>query len=78
MNSRRGLAALMASADAAGYAGAALFSARGLPAAPVATGFGDGRALVSTEGLAPQHLEVLPGAADARVSTTAASDRSGR
>src|SRR5688572_23623260 len=108
MKSKRGLAILMASAVVAGYAGAAVFSAWGVPAVPVATGFGegdgltryvltassgsasdellaaleatdgvvnaqrlsDGRALVATEGLAPQHLEVLPGVADADFSTT--------
>jgi hypothetical protein len=108
MTSKRLQALVMATAVVAGYAGAAAFSAWGLPAVPIATDFGpddgltryvltatsgaasddllaelertdgvvnaqrlsDGRAFVATKGLAPQHLEALPGIADAEFSTT--------
>jgi serine protease len=108
MTSKRLQALVLATAVVAGYAGAAAFSAWGLPAVPIATDFGpddgltryvltatsgaasddllaelertdgvvnaqrlsDGRAFVATKGLAPQHLEALPGIADAEFSTT--------
>ncbi|MCW2705168.1 MAG: peptidase and in kexin sedolisin [Blastococcus sp.] len=105
MKSKRVQALILAAAVAAGYAGAAAYSAWALPSVPVATDFGpgdgltryvltaasgdatgllagleatdgvvsaqrlsDGRALVATKGMAPQHVRALPGVADAEVS----------
>ena len=105
MKSKRVQALILAAAVAAGYAGAAAYSAWALPSVPVVTDFGpgdgltryvltasagdatgllpalestegvvtaqrlsDGRALVATEGLAPQNLEALPAVADAEFS----------
>jgi serine protease len=105
MKSKRVQALILAAAVAAGYAGAAAYSAWALPSVQIAGDFGpddgltryvltaasgdatallagleatdgvvsaqrlsDGRALVATKGMAPQHLESLPGVADAEFS----------